>query len=114
MAVLAYALPVLPGHSEEAASFGAELDAAGLRDRYEELNRRAGVQSHTEWLQRGPAGDILVVAFESDAPERLFRPFTEGDAYDDWWRARVQRVFGFDPADVTEGPQTAFSWSADR
>ena len=111
MAMLAFALPIMPGHSDEAREFGEDLDRRGLRARYEELNRRAGLTRHSEWLQPGPNGDILIVVFETETPERLGRPFDADDEYDRWWVDRFKRVFGFDPAGPGPAPQQTFSWA---
>jgi hypothetical protein len=114
MTHFAYALPILPGQSEAAASFESDLDAAGFRDRYEELNRQGKVRVHREWLQSTPTGDVLVVLFETDDPMALARSFVDGDAYDDWWRARVKRIHGFDPATVAGMPRLVVSWDSDE
>jgi hypothetical protein len=111
MAILAFALPIQPGQSEEVREFGAELDRRGLRARYEDLNRSAGLTRHLEWLQPGPNGDTLIVVFETNTPERLVRPFDPDDEYDRWWVDRFKRVFGFDPAGAGPGPQQTFSWA---
>ena len=95
MAVLAYVLPIVPGQTARAAGFGAELTPA-LRQQYEWLNRRANVRRHLEWVQPGPVGDLLIVMFETDTPEKLGRAFTN-DAYDRWWTDRVNAIHGFDP-----------------
>jgi hypothetical protein len=110
MAIIAFALPILPGQTESAGNFGGELDAAGLRGRYEELNRAADVRRHFEWVEKTPAGDLLVVVFDTDSPQKLARPFGNDD-YDNWWRARVQRVHGFDPAAGGLTPELKFSWT---
>jgi hypothetical protein len=112
MAIIAYALPILPGQTESAADFGGELDRSGHRAQYEELNRRAGLKRHLEWVQRTPAGDSLIVVFETDTPERVVRLFSD-DVYDRWWRARVERIHGFDPATGGVLPELSHSWPAD-
>lgn len=113
MAIIAYALPILPGQTGAAGDFARELDESGHRDRYEELNRRAGLRRHLEWIQSTPSGDLLIVAFETDDPERLGRPFGDDD-YDRWWRARVQRIHGFDPATAGSLPRLSYAWEAGR
>jgi len=97
MAFIAYALPIEPGQSGRAASFGADMTPE-LRARYEELNRHANIRRHMEWVQQTPMGELLIVMFESDTPEKIGRPF-EDTEYDRWWTARVKAVHGFDPAD---------------
>jgi hypothetical protein len=117
MPFIAYALPIVPGQAERAGQFDAELAAEPeLRAHYEALNRDQNVRRHMEWVQRTPMGDLLVVVFEVDTPERMMRGF-EDNAYDRWWRQRVEEVHGFDPGDPDFHPNLppiAYDWSADR
>jgi hypothetical protein len=110
MAIIAYALPIIPGQEATAEGFGRELDERGLRARYEELNRAANITQHLEWIQPTPAGSLRIFVFESPTPEKVGRTFGD-DAYDTWWRAHVETCHGFDPADVTDpGLRQTWSW----
>jgi hypothetical protein len=112
MPFVAFALPVRPGETDRATRFGEELTPE-LRAEYERLNRDQNIRRHMEWLQHSPTGDLLIVVFESDTPERMVRPFRD-HAYDDWWRQRVQQVHGWDPAAIEAVfPEQTFEWSAD-
>ena len=108
--VIAYVLPILPGRSESAGDFGGALDRAGLRHRYEELNQRADIRRHIELVQSLPSGDVLIVVFETGAPERLARSFEDND-YDNWWRARLRENNGIDPAAGGVLPAVTWSWT---
>jgi hypothetical protein len=112
VAVIAYAVPILPGQSEAAASFQTDLDAAGLRGDYEALNSRAQVRRHLEWVEPLPSGDLLVVVLDTDAPHLVARRF-EDTAYDRWWRERVERIHGFDPDAGGVVPKLTWSWKSD-
>src|SRR4051812_3607724 len=94
MAVLAYALPLVPGAEAEAAGFATDIEAH--RARYEELNRLGTVKRHMEWIQRTPSGSQLIVVFEVDDPMAINREFGD-DGYDRWWTERIERLHGFDP-----------------
>lgn len=112
MALIAYALPILPGQSGRAGSFEQELTPE-LRVRYEELNREQSVRRHMEWVQQTPMGDVLIVVFDVDTPERMFRTFAD-DGYDRWWRDRVLAIHGFDPGAPDFHPviaPVAFTWT---
>ena len=98
MAFVAYVLPVLPGRSERVLRTAQEFEEH-LVD-YKELNRRAALRRHLEFLQRTPQGDLLIVIYESDDPAKLNRVFTDSE-YDRWWVARLKDIFGVDAA----GPQ---------
>jgi hypothetical protein len=110
MAIIAYALPILPGQTDSAGRFDEELDEAGLRPQYEALNRAAGVTAHREWVAHLPTGAFLVVAFQSDTPQLVPRTFQDSD-YDNWWRARVERIHGFDPATGGGLPVLTHDWN---
>jgi hypothetical protein len=108
---VAYALPILPGQSEHAARFGADLTPE-LRQHYELLNRQGNVRRHMEWVQSTPMGDLLIVVFESDTPDRMNRAF-EDTPYHRWWRERVKEIHGFDPGDPSIHPalpNLAWDW----
>ena len=108
--MIAYVLPIMPGQTESAGNFEGELDAAGLRAHYEELNHAAGVTAHREWVSHLPMGDFLIVAFQSETPQLVARTF-QATEYDDWWRARVKRIHGFDPATGGGLPTMTWDWS---
>ena len=110
MAVLAFAVPIQPGHTDEVRGLRADLDRRGFWDRYHELNRLAGLRRHMEWVETTPSGDLLLVLFETDTPEKLGRPFGDDD-YDRWWVDRFKRVHGFDPAEPGPPPVQTFAWS---
>lgn len=112
MAILAYALPVVPGQEDRLRRFPEEL-AAHQAD-YEELNRLGTVRQHLAFLQATPAGSLLITAFEVDDPSRLLRAFGDS-AYDQWWLDYLRDVNG---VDVRSGPAAAlpelvFAWAAD-
>jgi hypothetical protein len=102
VAFIVYALPIVRGQSARAASIDAELTGS-RREEYERLNRAAEVRRHMEWVQTTPTGDLLIVMFESNAPQKLARPF-EDTPYDRWWRQRVTAIHGFDPGDPEVRP----------
>lgn len=110
MAILTFAVPIMAGHADEVRRLRADLERLGFWDRYEELNRRAGLRRHMEWIVSSPSGDLLLVLFETDTPEELGRPFGDDD-YDRWWVDRVKRVHGFDPAKPGPPPVETFEWT---
>src|SRR5919106_5024092 len=111
MAVIAFAMPVLPGRSERVAGFGKELEP--LRDEFEQLNRRATISRQLMFLQRTPMGDVIVNVWEIDDPAKVDREFTDS-AYDRWFVDFSKDVVGLDPRGPSdlELPELIFSWSA--
>src|SRR5204863_7314471 len=77
MAILAFALPVLPGAGERLMRTAEEFEEH--RAGYEELNRRADLDRHVEFLERLPTGDLHIVIYETDHPEKLARAFGDSD-----------------------------------
>jgi hypothetical protein len=66
MALLAIALPILPGQTPEWRQFVKEL--AGPRKReFEESRRRHGVHERT-FFQPTPMGDLVIATLEGDDP----------------------------------------------
>lgn len=112
MAILAFAVPIMPGQADAVRSFESDLDRLGLRNRYEELNRRAGIRQHLEWVQPGPTGDLRLVLFETDTPEKLARPFGN-DEYDRWWVSQFKSIHGFDPSTPGPASEPTFAWTED-
>ena len=101
MAWFVAALPVIPGMEGRAEELREGL--ARHWTAYEELNRKAGLKRHLEFLQRGPAGATAITIFEADDLSKLGRAFSD-TPYDNWWRAYVKDVHGFDPAEA-HGPK---------
>lgn len=96
MAWFVAALPVIPGMEGRAEKLREGLERHWQV--YEQLNRRAGLKRHLEFLQRTPTGATAITIMESDDLSKLSRAFTD-TPYDNWWRAYVKDVHGFDPAD---------------
>lgn len=113
MAIVAYVLPVQPGKSERVLHTAQELEEH-MSD-YEELNRRAALRRHLEFLQRTPQGDLLIVIYESDDPTNLNRAFTDSD-YDRWWIARLKDIFGVDASGpvAPPSPDVTATWVWER
>jgi hypothetical protein len=109
VALIIYAIPILHGKEQQAREFGARLDDAGFRARYEELNRAAGIARPLEPIQQLPSSPLRIVAFETATPERLARRFDDADPYDRWWREEVRAIHGFDPAEA-DAPGIEMTW----
>lgn len=111
MAVVAFAIPILPGKSHRVTKLEEEMGA--VWDEYEELNRQATVSRHLVFLQHTPLGDVVVNVMEVDDPSKLARRLSDS-AYDRWFIDYTKDVVGIDPSTLTgtEMPTLAFSWTA--
>jgi hypothetical protein len=94
MAVVAFAIPVLPGKSDRVAKLEEELGP--VWGEYEELNRQATVSRHLVFLQHMPLGDVMVNVLEVGDPSKIARRFSDS-AYDRWFIDYTKDVVGIDP-----------------
>ena len=59
-----------------------------------------------------PSGDLLLVVFETDTPEKLPRAFGD-DEYDRWWVDQIQARSRVRSAKPGPPPTPTFAWSSD-
>ena len=55
MAVVAFALPILPGQEDLVRQMGEDV-SKDLREKYEESRKRLGIREEKVWMQRTPIG----------------------------------------------------------
>lgn len=90
------ALPVVPGKSEQARTFMRQLDA-GRRAEYDQSERRIGMTKELWYLAHLPSGDQLIGYMESPDFGRALQLFVASrDAFDEWFKAEMLAVTGFD------------------
>ena len=103
MALLALALPILPGKTPEWRKFIDDVNGP----RYQEFaasRRRAGVRERT-FLQQTPMGDLVIVTLEGDDPGRSFAQLMTGtDEFSKWFGERAMAVHGDFPAPTSGSP----------
>lgn len=98
------AFPILPGKTEQARKNAAEL-TGGRRADYEAGLRRTGISRETWSLQVTPMGDFMLVWFEADDVEHVFKTLAAStDPFDVWFREQVLDVNGVDLSAPIEGP----------
>jgi hypothetical protein len=74
MAVVAFALPILPGQEELVKGVAEMLSGSGeLRESYEASRKMLGISEEKVWLQRTPIGQSLIVYWETEDPQRTLR-----------------------------------------
>jgi hypothetical protein len=74
MAVVAFALPVLPGQEDLVRSIGEAVSGSGeLREEYEASRKMLGISEEKVWLQRTPIGQSIIVYWETEDPQRTLR-----------------------------------------
>jgi hypothetical protein len=103
MAMLAMAVPILPGQTERWRRFVGEL--AGARgDAYRASRQRLGLRERV-FFQTTPHGDLVTLVLEGDDPAAAFAAFGAGDdAFTQWFVQEVQAVHGVDLRQPPPGP----------
>jgi hypothetical protein len=112
MAVFMGAFPVLPGKEEEPRTFAQEtLDR---RDEFEASQRRLSI-TEEEWsLQQSPMGSMVLVRFVCPDVPAAFAAFGQSnDAFDVWFKGRVQEITGVDLSAPSDDPlpEVILSWA---
>jgi len=84
MALIALALPILPGKTPEWRAWMEELKGTRQQE-FAESRRAAGVHERT-FLQQTPMGDLVIVTLEGDDPGHAFgQMLTATDAFSKWF-----------------------------
>jgi hypothetical protein len=116
MAVVAFALPILPGQGNTVRRLGEKASGSGpLRDAYEESRQSLGITEEKVWLQKTPTGEVLVIYWETDDPQRTLREIAASqDQFDCQFRKLIESTA---PAlDLSEDQplsnELLFEWSA--
>jgi hypothetical protein len=95
MALLAMAIPISPGKTEQWKKFIAELNGP-RRAEFVASRKRLGVHERT-FLQHTPLGDLVLVTIEGDNPAKAFADFGQStDPFAKWFLQQVQDLHGMD------------------
>ena len=116
MAVIAMAIPLLPGKMAEWRTVVAELNGP-RRAEFDAARRRQGVTRQRNWLQSTPQGDLEILYMETDDPAQTFqRIATSEEPFDRWSRAFVLEYYGVDLSQPMTGPapELILDWSAEQ
>jgi hypothetical protein len=100
MPTYAFAVPVLPGKTEDLKRYAREMNGP-RRDEYDRSSRKMGLAVEQLWLQHTPQGDFIVVRWETDNPAKIFEQgMNSNDPYDKWFREKViVECLGVNPSD---------------
>jgi hypothetical protein len=91
-----FAIPVLPGRTEDAETFFAELEGQ-WRAEYAASEQRIGVTRESWYRQQTPAGDLLLAYIESPNLLGALGSFAQSQhEFDQWFKRRLAEVTGVD------------------
>jgi hypothetical protein len=103
MALLAMAIPISPGKTEQWKAFIGELKGPRLEE-FKASRRRLGVQERT-FLQHTPTGDLVVVTLEGADPAGAFARLGQGtDEFTKWFLKQVEEIHAIDLTAPPPGP----------
>ncbi len=103
MALLAMAIPILPGKTEQWRRFAAELQGS-RRAEYVASRQRLGVHERS-FLQSTPQGDLAIVTVDGADPASAVSQFgASADPFTQWFRTQVLEIHGLDLAQPMPGP----------
>ena len=114
MAVLAFALPILPGKQEAWRRFYQELQESRHCE-YEESRLRLGITRESTWFAQTAQGEMAIVCLEADHPEQVFSGLAASALpFDNWFRQQLLEFHGFEVAKQPHGPfhELIFTWQA--
>ncbi len=101
-----FALPILPGKTDAARAFLTELEGA-RKGQYTISEGRLGLTKEVWAIQPGPQGDLYVVYFAGANIAEAFGKFAASrDAFDVWFKTRVQETTGADLNTPPPGPMS--------
>src|SRR5690242_11235250 len=96
VAVLAFALPILPGKQEAWRRFCQELRESRCCE-YEESRRRLGIRKEVTWFAQTAQGEMAIMYVEADHPEQVFSTLSASDLpFDDWLRQQLVELHGLE------------------
>lgn len=92
MAVVAFALPILPGQEDLVRQMG-EAVSGELREQYEESRKMLGISEEKVWVQRTPIGQSIIVYWETEDPQRTLREMANAqDEVDQTFRRVIENA----------------------
>jgi len=101
--LIATAIPILPGKTEEFKAFISDLRGRHFSE-FAASRKKLGVRERS-FFQSTPMGDFVVVTLEGNDPEAAFAEFGKGnDEFTRWFIDCVKAIHGFDLSQPPAGP----------
>src|SRR5947199_4018784 len=89
---ICFALPLLPGKTQDARDFQRELDGP-CKAEYAASEQRSGIVKEHWFLQQTAQGDLFLAYMESPAFAQALAQFAQSqDAFDQWFKQRLAAV----------------------
>jgi hypothetical protein len=99
--LIAIAVPILPGKTEDFHTFTRTLNGEKSAE-FKASREHLEVRERT-FLQETPHGDFAIVTLEGKNPEAAFTKLGEGkDAFTKWFVSEVKEIHGLDLATLSK------------
>ena len=96
MDYILFALPILPGKSEQARRFLHELEHQ-RKAQYAASERKLNIPEEVWALQQLPSGEAYVVYFKGQDIAQAFQTFAQSrDEFDVWFKQQLKETSGLD------------------
>ena len=110
---VAFAIPLLPGKTEQDKAAMRSCWHGDRRPDYEASRKNLGITSESVWLQTTPTGTVAVVHLVADDLQAAFTGLATSDAqFDHWFRAHCLEVHGLDLREAFPPPEQILSYTA--
>jgi hypothetical protein len=101
---LAFALPILPGKTDESRRLAETLNGP-RRGEKEDFLRRGGVATESWYLQSTTQGDMLILYLEGEDIGRAFQVLiASGGPFERWYKEQLLSIHGIDFNQPLPGP----------
>jgi hypothetical protein len=99
MATYLLAVPLAPGKTEAWKKYNQEMEGP-RKEEYANYHKRLGIKIEQVYLQQTPMGDMVLVRWETDNPQKIFDAFKSSqEPFDKWFREKVMiECHNMDPA----------------
>jgi hypothetical protein len=89
MSVYLFTVPLVAGKTDTWKKYLKEMTGPRNND-YVKSRKRLGVKIEQVFLQQTPQGDMVVVRWDTDNPQRVFEDMARSnDAFDEWFKDKV-------------------------
>jgi hypothetical protein len=115
MQSVAFAVPILPGRTDDDREAMRSCVEGERRTAYEASRARHGIRREAVWLQPTPAGDVAVVYLEADDLPAAFAGLgSSEDEFDRWFRDMARAIHGINLEDGFPPPEPLIDYRPDR
>jgi|WetSurSiteA1Bulk_404760.scaffolds.fasta_scaffold93910_1 hypothetical protein len=84
-----FAVPLAPGKTDTWKSYMKELNGT-RKDEYNKSRNRIGLHAEQVFLQQTPHGDMCVVKWSTENPQRAFESLANSkEPFDQWFRDKI-------------------------